>query len=223
MKKINYLFLAIVLTSVIACEGDNGNDSFVISFQPDAIGGKDAFIEDYPFDNYRNRNWGTSEEFSAISWTDDGTPFVVRSLIDFNFDAVPINATIDNAKLSLYAFGNDGHGVGHDTLSGSNECYLQRIISDWDEDLVTWNTQPDVSDANRILIPGSNSGMQDYIGINVTDLVRDIINDRENSNGLMLRLRNETGFRRMFFATSDTEEEQKRPKLDVYYSIATLE
>jgi hypothetical protein len=212
-------------TVAVSCEEENDDnrfpkESFNVTLQPDATNGKDAFVEDYPFDNYSNRNWGDMVEFSAISWTSQGTPFVVRSLIDFNFDAIPSNATVDSAKLSLYSYSTPGHGAGHDPLTGSNECYLQRIISSWEEDTVTWNTQPDVTDLNRVLIMQSTTTMQDYEEIDVTDLVRDILNDRDNSFGFMLRLVNESGYRRMLFATSDVAEAHKRPKLEINYTVS---
>jgi hypothetical protein len=191
----------------------------VIVFQPGPEEGKDAFIEDYPYNNYQNRNWGKSEEWSAISWTAYGTPFVVRSLIDFNFDAIPPNVIIVSAELSLFAHGNIGHKWGHDPLTGSNACYLLRVISEWQEDSVTWNTQPPVTEENRALIPQSDSTMQNYIGIDVTDLVRDCYNHPEESFGLMLRLVEEEGYRRMFFASSDIPDPAKRPKLEVYYTV----
>ena len=61
--------------------------------------------------------------------------------------------------------------------------------------------------------------MQDYIGIDISDLVRDIYNSPTESFGFMLRLKREDGYRRMFFATSDVDEENMRPKLDIYYTL----
>jgi hypothetical protein len=191
----------------------------VIVFQPGPEEGIDAFIEDFPYNNYQNRNWGKSEEWSAISWTAYGTPFVVRSLIDFNFIMIPQNAIILSAKISLFTHGNKEHKWGHDPLTGSNACYLLRVISKWDEDSVTWNTQPLVTEENRALIPQSDSAMQNYIGIDVTDLVRDCYNHPEESFGLMLRLVEEEGYRRMFFASSDIPDPSKRPKLEVCYTV----
>lgn len=216
MNRLSFLIITTTLVFIFSCKKES---DYVISLQPDSAFGKDAFIEDYPYDDYRNRNWGKSEAFAAISWTAGGVPLVVRSFIDFNFDTLPANAIIESAKLSLFAYGNTGHGMGHDTLTGSNECYLQRIVEDWQEDSITWNTQPQTTEINQILLPRSDSIMQDYKGINVTNLVRDIYNNSEDSYGLMLRLKTEDGYRRMFFATSDVPEVDKRPKLDIYYTL----
>jgi hypothetical protein len=223
MKKVLALLIPIVLIFMDSCKKDCDCPllvSHVVTLQPNSVKGKDAFIEDYPFEDYRNKNWGNSEELAAISWTSGGTPYIVRSFIDFNFDTIPAKAIIDSVKLSLYAHGNIGHGFGHDTIDGSNECYLQRVIEEWDEDLITWNTQPQTTELNQVLIPKSDRTMQNYVSINITCLVKDIYNNIDESHGLMLRLKNEDGLRRrMFFATSDIEEHQKRPKLEIYYSI----
>lgn len=224
MKNVIVLVMPVLLVLFISCKKKDcdcpSTESHVLTLQPNSNDGKDALVEDYPYDGYRTRNFGDTEDFAAISWTAQGTPFIVRSFIDFNFNAIPANATIDSAKLSLYAHGNVGYGFGHDALDGTNECYLQRVIEEWDEDLITWNTQPSTTELNRIVIPKSESAMQDYVSVDITKLVKDIYNNKTESHGLMLRLKNEDGLRRrMFFATSDIENPQKRPKLEVYYSI----
>lgn len=225
MKSLNYSVLTVTLLSlVIGCKDDScdvmpNNEPSVITLQPGSVIGKDALVEYYPFNDTENRNYGSSVEFSGISWTDDGTQFIVRSLINFDLDTIPQNAVIDSVKLSLFAYGNVGHGTGHSTLDGSNECYLQRLIQEWEEDQVTWSNQPQTTPLNQVFLPESETEMQDYVGIDVTALVKDMINDPSESFGFMLRLKNETGYRRMFFATSDVEEAAKRPKLDIYYRI----
>lgn len=226
MNRLNLLIITATFTSLFSCEKVTENEgdklkSYLITLQPDSKTGKDAFIEDYPHNDYRNMNWGNSDEFAAISWTSGGVSFIVRSFIDFNFDTIPDNVTIDSAQLSLFAYGNEYHGYGHDTLTGSNECYLLRVISEWHEYSVTWNEQPQTTEINQILFTKSNHSMQDYIEIDITELVRDIYNNRTESYGFMFRLVKEEGYRRMFFATSDVNEENMRPKLDIYYTLNT--
>lgn len=226
MRKIIYLSFIIVFLFGNSCNKDNyiklqpglsdGNDASTITLQPGPENGKDAFVEYYNND-YNNRNFGNYDEFSAISWTADMEPFIVRSLIDFNFDAIPQNVTIESAQLSLYASGDAGHGTGQDTLGGSNECYLQRIITPWEEQTVTWNTQPQTTKIDRVILHRSDSTMENYTRIDVTSLVRDIYNDRSGSFGFMLRLKHENSYRRMFFASSDATDQSIRPKLVIRY------
>jgi len=62
--------------------------------------------------------------------------------------------------------------------------------------------------------------MQDYTGINVTSLIKDMLNNRNTSYGIMLKLKTEEYYRRVLFATSDAPEKNKRPKLVIYYKPA---
>lgn len=79
-----------------------------------------------------NDNSGTSGSIRlrAISgWRLDG-------LIKFNLSAVPSNVTIQYVGLQAFYHDNkDGNPRG-------NQLNLYRITNDWDEENVTWNTQP---------------------------------------------------------------------------------
>jgi len=88
----------------------------------------DAVIsEKIPTDNY-----GTSETIrlrTISGWDLDG-------LIKFNLSAVPSNVTIQYAALQAFYYKNkDGNPSGH-------QMNLYRNTNDWDEETVTWNTQP---------------------------------------------------------------------------------
>ena len=223
MKNLHFILITISIIGFSCeldpCECEPSNQTGEIILQPGAEEGKDAFVENYPYDEYRNRNFGDSEELSAISWTSGGEPFVVRSFIDFNLDTLPDTVTIDSVKLSLFVYGNEWHGYGHDTLGGSNEFYLQKVISSWDEHSVTWNNQPEITQLNQVLLASSNHPFQDCYRVDITELAKDIHENPSESFGLMLSLRYEVGYRRVFFASSDVEEEHKRPKLEIYYSV----
>lgn len=223
MKKLVYLFFFVLLiaSSLISCCPNNPTPtpkSTFVTLQPGPTQGKDAFVQDYPPLGYDNMNFGDSIEFSAISWTSNGYPWVERSFIDFNFNIIPSNAIIDSAFLSLYAYGDTGHGMGHSTLGGTDECYLQRVTSRWVEDSITWNNQPSTTDIDEAVLPESDSAMQDYLHIDVTNLVRDIHENMSDSYGFMLRLKYEEGYRRMMFSSSDIADPTKRPKLVIYYT-----
>lgn len=224
--KNSLLVITVLSCMLFACNKDNNNDddnsgpqSYVVTLQPGVSNGIDALIEDYPYNNYRNKNWGDYDCFMAKSWTASGAPLVIRSFIDFNFDTIPVNAIIDSARLSLYAYGNDNQGYGHDTLSGSNACYLQRVINYWLEHGVTWNTQPMTTEENMLLIPKSHTTMQDYTNLDMTALVRDTYNNPDESFGFMIRLKDEVDYRQMTFGSSDAENPSRRPKLVIYYTV----
>jgi len=79
-----------------------------------------------------NVNFGTSEAFrlrSIRTWNLEG-------LIKFNLSAVPSNVTILYAGLQTFYYKNGGGAPS------GNQVNLYRITNDWDEENVTWNTQP---------------------------------------------------------------------------------
>jgi len=190
-------------------------------FQPDATTGKDAFV--HGTGPYMNNNFGSNNQFPASAWTFNGDPGVLRSLIDFTeLSTLPDNITIQSAQLSLYAI-DYTNGLGqHSQLSGSNDAWLERITSNWDESTVTWNNQPVTTVQNRVYLTGTNNATQNYLDIDVTDLVQDMLDDPTNSFGFMLKLQDENYYRRLNFCSSDHSTGSFRPMLEVCYSIDTV-
>jgi hypothetical protein len=119
---------------------------------------------------------------------------------------------VQKAELSLY-HNPGGNNIGHSTLSGPNDCYVERIITPWLENTVTWNNQPATTAQNSIIFPASTSNSQDYLNVDVTALVQDMIADPANSHGFMIRLVNEQAYRSMKFASGDYPNSQLHPLL----------
>ena len=65
----------------------------------------------------------------------------MKGLLSLRF---PSNLNITAAYLYLYSY-DSNNGI-HSTLSFSNEAVLRRVIEPWEEDVVTWNNQPAVTD-----------------------------------------------------------------------------
>ena len=223
MKKtlliLNLLIIVITVFSQI-------DSSETIILQPNAKDGKDCYIFYLPVQNGRfgatnTTNYGDGY-LAAMEWTWDGDVGSMRTLIEFDLSKIPRNSKIVCARLSLYfneqnlSYNNKNYEK-HSTLSGSNECWIARITSEWDEQKVTWNTQPNVTTKNRVLLPASERSMQDYENINVTQLVQDMINEPEGSFGFMLYMKKKQHYRSMFFAASDHENKERHPKLVITY------
>ena len=191
-----------------------------LTLQPDGTTGKDAMLHGTP--GYMDNNYGTDPELPASAWTFGGTAGVIRSVIEFDLTAIPVNATITSAKLSLYAT-NDLNSMGqHSTLSGPNDCWLERITSDWNESNVTWNTQPTTTTQNHVSLPASDSATENYLDIDVTTLTQDMVNNPSTSFGFMLKLQNESYYRRMNFCSSDNTTPSLRPKLVITFTTSPL-
>lgn len=189
----------------------------VVTLQPGAVDGKDSFIYSVSVDDRSNRNYGNHANFSAFSWTWNGSWGVVRSFIEFDLSSIPDDAIIERAELSLYAW--DGSFDHHSTLGGSNEGLIQRVTSAWDEHTLNWFNQPTTTTANQITLPASTSPTQHYPDIDVTALIRDIRDNPSTSFGLMLRMQSESQqYRGLSFCSSDHANPALRPKLVVTFS-----
>lgn len=193
-----------------------------ISLQPGATNGKDAWVWSYqPADNVNfgtanSSNGGLHNVVRAESWEwDTGVADTIRGLIEFDLSGIPANATIIDAKLSLYFFSN----LNFTQQVGDNVMVIERIISNWSESAVTWNNQPQTTTANQILLPRSTSATQDYLDMDVTLLVSDMLQNANNSFGFMLKMQNETPFRGLSFASSDHTDATKHPKLEITYTV----
>jgi len=209
-KNLYSLFILFLLTVATFAQT-------TITLQPDAATGKDTEIFDCVPCGYNTLNFGSKEDFDAIAWTNSGDDVTVRSMIEFDISTIPANSVINDARLTLYHNPTSIEGE-HSTLSGSNSALLRRIITSWGENTVVWNTQPFATTNNQVVLPQSSSPIQDYIDIDVTALVQDMMDDPANSFGFMLRLQDETSYRRLIFASSDNLNNSKHPKLVITYT-----
>lgn len=211
MIKRSSIVIALIVLSFLSA-----NSQTTIILQPADSLGKDALLHGLPSE--ANSNYGSSAQLPASAWTFGGAPGVVRSVLDFDLSSIPDGATINSAYLSLYAWDSNG-GLGqHSTLSGSNDCWLRRIISPWDESTVTWNNQPATTTTNQVTLAESTIPSQDYLNIDATDMVRDMINNPSTSFGFLIRLQDESYYRQLNFASSDHMDKALHPKLVVSYS-----
>ncbi|MCK9398783.1 MAG: DNRLRE domain-containing protein [Bacteroidales bacterium] len=162
-----------------------------------------------------NNNYGNSPKFVCSGWTHYGEPGVNRSLIDFDLSVIPENAVITDAKLSFYFVCLEPTYFGH---TGNNEAYLQLITETWEEDSVTWNTQPMTTEADQLYLPPSTDPYQDYTDIDVTALIGKLYAEPDDYHGLMLKLLNEYPYNCLLFASSDYNDTiEFRPKLEITY------
>ena len=187
-----------------------------LTLQPNASQGKDAFISS----NVPTAGQGTSPELDAGAWTIFGSPLSIRGLIDFDLSSLPAGASIQSATLTLYNNPNAVNGFAngqHSSASGSNESVLQRITSPWNED-VAWSNQPTTTSQNEVTLPQSTDPFQDYV-LNVTNLIQDALANPNSSFGFLLKLKTESPFRILVFASSDHPNAALHPKLVITYTL----
>ncbi len=176
-----------------------------------------------------NTNYGTQIKFNSGEWTSGGYRVKERSIIDFNFSIIPQGAVIQEAKLSLYAMQpqpNDEYKhvsyiIRQNSSYKSNASYLERVTGSWTETGVTYNSQPTTSTANRVLLPQSTTSDQNYLNVDITALVQDIVNNPSSSFGLLLKLQTEQYYTRMAFCSKDHSDPSRHPQLTITYTMPT--
>lgn len=187
------------------------NSQITVVLQPGPVEGKDATI----WTLEPTTNYGAYHDYIAATWTFDGDEGTYRSLLEFNMDTIPQGAEITCASLSL--FYNDLSGTNGQ--EGENESVLQRITSSWVEDVVTWNTMPTTTAVHQVLLPESTFITEDYLDIDVSEMVADMIADPANSHGFMISLTTEETYSSMkYYSTDQVGDDTKFPRLEICYN-----
>ncbi|MBI3142604.1 MAG: S8 family serine peptidase [Bacteroidetes bacterium] len=181
-----------------------------ITLQPGANDGKDAMIKS---DN-KSSNLHKIPDYAGWSWQLSSALSIGRGFIDFDLSGIPKGAKIKSASLSLYHSNSSNAGQ-----AGDNASYLRRIIEPWNEVGVTWANQPATSPLNQVRLPKSTSQTQDYVDIDVTDLIIDMVNYPDSSYGIMIRNVIEKSQKSLKFFSSDGSISSEWPKLEVCYEI----
>lgn len=191
----------------------------VLSLQPSAEG-KDAYINS----RVPDATSGSGVDIDIMAWTYSGAKFLTRSLLDFDLSIIPQGSMIKSATLSLYNNPTSQNNSGkhsdantYPSTGGDNAVLVKRITQYWDENTVTWNTQPTTTDENQAIIQPSTDVHQDYPSIDITSVIQSIINNKTSSYGMMLILQTEEYYRGLIFASSDYPDSSKHPKLVVVY------
>lgn len=228
MRKVLFVS-ALMLSSVLSF----GQTTTVV-FKPNATVGKDTPIWKFDDDCIGNgstqtnadRNFGTEETLWMKDWTwnaigcSGGT---IRSLLCFTeLSTIPSNAVIVSATLRLYGVTSDRNTSypGAPASYYENTVVVQQITSPWNENTVTWNTQPSTTTANQFIIPQSTSEYNWNYSNSSSELVAMVQNMVSGNNyGFMLRLQTEQHYRNMVFASSDHPDASLHPELEVTYRV----
>jgi N-acetylneuraminic acid mutarotase len=191
---------------------DSAGSVICVTLKPDGTTGKDALV----LSGLPNTNTEPVTESIAVAWTCQGNPCVDRALIEFDFSFIPSNATILSALLNLYAHPNP---ITTPTAmyGTNNSCFLRRITSPWQENTVTWNTQPATTTQNQVILPHTAVPNQDYLNIDVKALVQDHLLYPASSFGFMIMLQNEVHYNAKDFASSDHPNPAYHPSIEVCY------
>lgn len=204
MKISNIFILSIFSFFLASCL----NSSKQLIIQPDGNNVEDAVVCKFlPFQNF------AEEENIHLYSAKQGDSINVNRVI-LNFKEIPKNVRIDSAYLHLKF--NKTSIIGKENY-GENGFVVQRIISPWTESDVNWANAPVITENNQVFA-GITRLSKNPSRINVTRLVQDISDDRDNSYGFLLKLINEKNSSILILASTNHKDKDLRPQLKVYYS-----
>lgn len=191
-------------------------------YQPDESRSIDASLGYHPPYATQDINYENDQYFKAFTFLVNGELNKNRGVIDFPINHIDVNnrSVLLSARLSLYAT-----GYIHSTFTGhmgNNAATLKRITEPWSESAVTWNTAPATTTDNMVTLAQSISSDQDYIDIDVTEMVRDMLTDPTGASGFYLQLVDEAPGNALAFFSSGATDPLKRPKLELSYSPTAI-
>jgi hypothetical protein len=190
----------------------------ILRLKPGPQEGIDATV----FASRPDENFGNHPCFEAAM----APPYVVydhkeisRSLIRFDLGSLPKSATIRKVDLVLfyrYPFFYDS--ITDESLANL-EAVLQRVISPWSEDEVTWNTQPETTEEGQVFLTARPWVSANFYTIDVTELF--IYNSAGilDNSGIMFKLIESKGITGFSFASSDNPEPALYPELAIQYTL----
>jgi hypothetical protein len=116
------------------------------------------------------------------------------------FAEVPPGLAITLAELRLWQ------------IDRGDPINVRRILSDWSEDSVTWDTAPEVGD--EVLVRVNAERQNTHLRIDITETVQDWI-DNGNAYGIRLIATGDDGCD--FYSSESNAQEDRLPHLVIYY------
>ncbi|WP_427338457.1 DNRLRE domain-containing protein [Caloranaerobacter sp. DY30410] len=170
----------------------------------------DVYIAEY----YPDTNFANSVALFVGQFASAGDDY--RSLIKFDLNQLEPTSTISSAKLKLYVYTTN-------LTSSPTQVSIYRLIEDFDEQTVTWNTKP-AYDAAVVAVDATTitSGYTGWVTFDITSLVQDWHSGAKANNGLLIRgvetANNLVGFRSNQYTDSDFWA-----KLEIVYNDGILD
>ena len=154
----------------------------------------------------------------AAFWSGNGTTGAWRSFFKMDLSTISNSATIDSAYFTLYADDNSAWGnPGAPNAGNDNAAYICRLTSPFTSNTINWGNQPTFTTANAAELVQSTASLQDYLKVDATQLIKDILMSG-NNHGFAFLLKNEmTTYDSQIFHSSASANESKRPSLTIYY------
>jgi hypothetical protein len=160
---------------VNATDGENwANEIFTYKTRPKGIIIFNPTDDSTIRERYPTTPMGNSKTISIRNY--GGEDWTYQGLIKFDLSSLPTDIDIISASLNCYYL------KYKDNNPSGNTFNLYRLISDWDENTVTWNTQPSCeSQPTSFVIAPSSPGV--WLEWDVKSDIEDFINGNEDNFG----------------------------------------
>ncbi len=177
--------------------------------------------------NVQERRGANGDYLCIAEWTWSLVPGRRWVLLDFLSDIqLPQDLEITAARLSLYS----PHEPTADDFHSSYQVrrkhpigLVQRVLEPWEEQQVNWYTRPASSLINHVVLPTPKSVQDDFVDIDVTAMVQDMLAKPGQNHGFLIRMRDEDRYRKLIFASSDYHDPALRPRLEIDYRGPRIE
>lgn len=172
---------------------------------------KDAYISEF----YANKNFG--DRFYLFTNQFQGCGDEYQSLIQFdlcqdNCRMIPPNSFIKEATLRLWVYRNEV------PCGRTTDLCAYPVVQNWKEFKVTWNNRPLIDNCHSFCTTVSPGFVNDWLEINVTDLVKAWYEGCIVNDGLLLKC-DEPFDSLLGFYSREFENSTYWPRLCVSYGV----
>ena len=165
-----------------------------------------------------NQNWGNPSYLFASARTDfahDCGIGVTRFFLYFaEINEIPANVTVQAAIIKLFGVREGESWMGFRDDS-PNDMEMKRVTSPWYAHRTSWNNQPNSTDINSVIIPGTTLRGEYNPVIDVTALVRDMRSAGQKNYGFVFKMQVEVPYRSCAFYSLQYKDVTRRPKLEL--------
>lgn len=172
---------------------------------------EDAYISEYyPCTNFGERYYLFANQFQGCN--DEYQSLLKFDLCQDNCRMIPPNSFIKEATLRLWVYRNEV------PCDRTTELCAYPVVQNWQELAVTWNTRPLIDAAYPFCTCVSPGFVNDWLEIDVTNLVKAWYKGYVVNNGLLLKC-NETFDSVLGFYSREYEDSTYWPRLCVSYGV----
>ncbi len=166
-----------------------------------------------------------ARDMIIANWTSMGDNYIWRQYLKFDLTSIPSSAIIDSAFISLFAdtLSTSGY-TGSPTYGSGNESKIYRLTQSWDTTSLVWSNQPTYTTTDFVTLSQSISTRQDYINVNITNIVRGMAS-ADGNFGIMMKHKTEgVSYNSMIFYSPSyyNIDSTKVPTIYIKYHFPTV-